>query len=149
MNNATKKVENVADVIQVLQAGIDFYQDAIENIDHNAVKATFRRMISAKEEAIDKLQPLALAEQGQFETGSSWAVEARKMYTKFASLVTSDTEYTYVNQLEEVEDKVLEALDSALEKDQPAEAMATLRTLRASAQTLHDEMKALQLATES
>ena len=144
MTNQLKQVEKVSDVIQVLKAGADFYRDAMADIDSMSIKGTFKRMAENKEKTISTLQPLAIAEQGEKEKGTSWAVEARKMYTKFSSVVSTDRDFTYVNQLEEVEDKVLEALDEALDEDQPSSAMATLRSVRAEAQSLHDEMKALQ-----
>jgi len=149
MSNQNAHVEKVTDVIQVMKAGVDFYKEAIEKVENDSLKSTFRNMIVSKEDAIEKLQPLAVSEQGERETGSSWLVDARKMYTKFAGAITSDTDHTYVSQLEEVEDKVLEALDDAMEEEQPTVAMTTLRTVRASAQSLHDEMKALKMSTDS
>jgi len=144
MTNQVKQVEKVTDVIQVLHAGIGFYEDAMKEVDNMSVKSTFSRMVENKEKTIAQLQPLAIAEQGDVEKGSSWAVEARKMYTKIASSISSNQDFTFVNQLEEVEDKVLEVLDEAMGADQPAAAMATLRAVKAEAQSLHDEMKALQ-----
>ena len=148
MNNEITHVEKVADVIQVMQAGISFYKHALSEIDDVTVKTTFRKMISNKESAIDSLQPLAIAEQGERETGSDLGVESRKMYTKIAGMFSTNEEFTYVNQLEEVEDKVLEVLDEALAVDQPSSAMVALRTIRARAQSMHDEMKALQHAVK-
>ena len=148
MNTQTQSVEKVSDVIQVMQAGIEFYDEAAKEFDNDSIKNTFQRMIVNKRAAIESLQPLAIAEQGDKETGTDWAVDARKMYTKFAGMMSSDERYTYVNQLEEVEDKVLEALDDAISADQPEPAMATLRTVKARAQTMHDEMNPLQNALE-
>ena len=47
-----------------------------------------------------------------------------------------------------MEDKVLEVLDEALEKDQPVIAKTTLENVRTHAQKLHDEMKVLQAITK-
>jgi uncharacterized protein (TIGR02284 family) len=131
-----------------MKAGIDFYQDAIEQVESNHVKQTFKKMVVNKKAAIDALQPLAVAEQGELETGSSIAVDSRKVYTKLAGMLSSNEDHTYVNQLEEVEDKVLKVLDSALEKEQPAIAQSTLMSIRTNAQRMHDEMKALQEQTK-
>jgi uncharacterized protein (TIGR02284 family) len=148
MSTHTAQVEKVSDVIQVMKAGIDFYQDAIEQVESNHVKQTFKKMVVNKKAAIDALQPLAVAEQGELETGSSIAVDSRKVYTKLAGMLSSNEDHTYVNQLEEVEDKVLKVLDSALEKEQPAIAQSTLMSIRTNAQRMHDEMKALQEQTK-
>ncbi len=148
MSTHTAQVEKVSDVIQVMKAGIDFYQDAIEQVESSHVKQTFKKMVVNKKAAIDALQPLAVAEQGELETGSSIAVDSRKVYTKLAGMLSSNEDHTYVNQLEEVEDKVLKVLDSALEKEQPAIAQSTLMSIRTNAQRMHDEMKALQEQTK-
>lgn len=148
MLNQRTSVEKVTDIIQVMKAGVDFYQDAIEHVNDRFVKNTFIKMASKKEAAIEALQPLALEEQGEIEDGTSIAVDSRKLYTKFAALFTNDEDYTYVKQLEEVEDKVLEVLDEALNKSQPVQAMTILTNIRADAQIMHDEMKALQEQTK-
>ena len=63
-------------------------------------------------------------------------------------MLSSNEDHTYVNQLEEVEDKVLKVLDSALENEQPTIAQSTLMSIRTNAQRMHDEMKALQEQTK-
>ncbi len=140
MNN----VENVSDIIKVMQAGVDFYREALDEIDDQGIKATFNRMIETKRDLIDTLQPLAIEEQGQVESKQDILVGARKYYTHVASKISSDGELTYVKQLEELEDKVLEAFDDALDADQPPYAQLTLKHAKAQAQSMHDEMKRLQ-----
>lgn len=144
MLNQKTSVENVTDVIQVMRAGVEFYQDAIEKVSNPALKSTFTKMATKKATAIQALQPLAIAEQGDIEDGSSFAVESRKIYTKFVAVFSSDEDYTYIKQLEEVEDKVLEVLDDAIEKNQQGQALLILTNIRADAQSMHDEMKTLQ-----
>jgi uncharacterized protein (TIGR02284 family) len=148
MFNQTTSVEKVTDVIQVMSAGVDFYHDAVEQVNDTLIKNTFIKMASKKEAAILALQLLTVEEQGKAEEGSSIAVDSRKMYTKFATMFTNDGDYTYVKQLEEVEDKVLIVLDAALDEEQPVEAMAILTNIRGDAQLMHDEMKALQEQTK-
>jgi uncharacterized protein (TIGR02284 family) len=74
MLNQKTSVENVTDVIQVMRAGVEFYQDAIEKVSNPALKSTFTKMATKKAAAIQALQPLAIAEQGDIEDGSSLAV---------------------------------------------------------------------------
>jgi uncharacterized protein (TIGR02284 family) len=147
MNNQTPDVKKVSDTIKVMQGGIDFYQEAITEVESNNVKGMFRKMIEGKEQAIESLQPYAINEQGERETDSDWMVDTRKMYTQLIGKMSSDTDHTYIKQLEEVEDKVLEVLDEALQEEQPQDCSAALRATKARAQQMHDEMKALQEAT--
>ncbi|UJF20507.1 PA2169 family four-helix-bundle protein [Shewanella sp. OMA3-2] len=144
MLNQKTSVENVADVIQVMRAGVDFYQDAVEKVNSSSLKGTFTKMATKKAAAIQALQPLAIAEQGEIEDGNSIAVETRKIYTKFVAMFSSDEDYTYIKQLEEVEDKVLEVLDDAIAKNQQGQALLILTNIRVDAQSMHDEMKTLQ-----
>jgi uncharacterized protein (TIGR02284 family) len=148
VSNQKTEVKKVTDVIKVLQGGIDFYQKAINEIESNNVKSMFRRMIEGKQEAIEALQPFAINQQGERETDSDWMVSTRKLYTQMIGKMSSDEEHTYIKQLEEVEDRVLEVLDEALKEDQPESCVVVLRTTRAHAQQMHDEMKALQDATK-
>ncbi|WP_395339458.1 PA2169 family four-helix-bundle protein [Ningiella sp. W23] len=145
MSNQVKKV---ADVIKVLQGGIEFYQEAIKKVDTQSFIGIFQRMISEKQEAINSLQPFAINEQGEKEDDTHWMIDSRKMYTSLISKMSSDAEHTYIDQLEEVEDKVLESLDDALSEEQPEGCLSALRQVRIKAQKMHDEMKDLQEATE-
>ncbi|MGQ8367001.1 PA2169 family four-helix-bundle protein [Glaciecola sp. 1036] len=147
MNTQRPQAQNIAEIIKVMQGGIDFYQEAQKEVDTDYVQSAFQRMIREKKKAIEDLQPFAINEQGEPEDDSHWMVDLRKHYTKLIGTFSSEEEHTYVKQLEEVEDKVLEVLDDALGKTQPTECMEVLRRIRAAAQQLHDEMKALQQAT--
>jgi len=148
MLNQTTNVEKVTDVIQIMKAGVEFYRDAVQRVNDASVKHTFIKMVSKKELAIQALQPLAIAEQGEVEDGSSIAVNSRRIYTKFYAIFTSDEDYTYIKQLEEVEDKILQALDDAIKEDQPGHALMTLTNVRADVQLMHNEIKALQEKTK-
>ena len=147
MNNSTQAIEtkHVADIIKVMNGGIDFYEKAKKEVDSQHVLRMFDKMINAKEAAIAKLQPYAVAEKGDKETGSNFEVSARQAYTKVLDSVSRhSSEHTYVDQLEEVEDKVLEELDEALKLEQPVGCEQALRTFQARMKECHDEMKALQ-----
>ncbi|MBT0586674.1 PA2169 family four-helix-bundle protein [Alteromonas oceanisediminis] len=147
MSKQVRDVEDVAEIIKVLNGGIEFYQDALTKIETPNVRSMFSRMIEEKQQAIASLQPFAIAEKGEVESGTSTAVDLRNMYTNVLGMFSSDKAHTYVDELEEVEDKVLEVMDKALEEDQPAACAAELRRIRARMQQCHDEMKALQEAT--
>ncbi|WP_412971274.1 PA2169 family four-helix-bundle protein [Glaciecola sp. MF2-115] len=147
MSNVIKHASNISDIVKVLQGGVEFYEEAVQKVDSPNIRSTFSKMIKEKTEAIEKLQPFIINKTGSREEESHWMVSTRQAYTKVLSAFTSDEEHTYVKQLEEVEDKVLEVLDEAMAEDQPASCTLVLREMRARAQQLHDEMKALQEAT--
>jgi uncharacterized protein (TIGR02284 family) len=131
-----------------MKAGVEFYEEAEQKVDSDYIKATFRKMSANKKAAIEAIQPFVIANNGEREEETSLAVEARKTYTHFISTFTSNEDHTYVKHLEEVEDKVLEVLDEALEEEKVVDAKNVLITLRADAQKMHDQMKALQEQTK-
>lgn len=146
--STTHEVSKISDIIRAMRSGVSFYEDALEKVDDVFVKNAFLEMIRNKNAIIESLQPYAVAEQGEREEGSSVAVDSRKIYTKVANLFTSSAEHTFVDQLEEVEDKVLEVIDEALAEDQPAHTLMKLREIRVEAQLTHDKMKGLQEVVE-
>lgn len=149
MQNQTAHAHHITDIIKVMNGGIEFYQEAKTKLDDSIYNAFFDRMIGAKVEAVAELQPFAVAQQGEVETDTSNLVKARQAYTKLMSKITSETTtFTYVDQLEEVEDKVLEELDLALERNQTQDCEVTLRRVKVRMKECHDEMKALQVTAQ-
>jgi uncharacterized protein (TIGR02284 family) len=148
MQTQTVQTNHISDIIKVMNGGIEFYQEATTKLDNTTYQAFFNRMISAKEEAVAELQKFAVQEDGHPETDTSNAVKARQAYTKLLSKMSSDTSFTYVDQLEEVEDKVLDEIDAALEKKQAQDCEVTLQRVKVRMKECHDEMKALQVTTQ-
>lgn len=145
MNNlSTVEVNHVSDIVQVLNSGIEFYQDAKKQVDNTQLASFFDRMINARKTVKQKLQPFAIAEEGEIEKGSAFTVEVRNIYTKIIGSMSSDKEHTYISQLEEVEDKTLEEIRTALHKKQPVDCEAALLSSLAIMQECHDEMKRLK-----
>jgi len=147
MQAQINQVEKVADIIKVLNGGINFYEEAIEKVKSQSLKTMFGRLILQKRHAVAKLQPFAIEEQGEVEKDSSIAVSIRKAYTKLLSGITSDADHTYVEQLEEVEDKTLEVIREALEREQPVAVNQVLLGVLSDAKIAHSEMKSLQELT--
>lgn len=146
MTATTDNLEKIDDIVKVLNGGIEFYEDAIKKVDSPQVKSVFDKMITVRRNAVDKLQPLVVRQTGDIEDGSSIIVDIRKMYTDLKGKITGD-DHTYVEQLEEVEDKTLEVIREAIEANDAISVKETLRLLLSQAKAHHDEMKALQEIT--
>ena len=149
MGNSTPQinVHHVSDIIKVLNSGIEFYRDAMEQVDREPIRGVFSDMVQTRINAVERLQPYAILEEGKREDGSSFAVQARKSYTSILGSIKSDTEHTYISQLEEVEDKTLEEIREALGKKQVDGCREALREVHDAMQRCHDRMKSLQEAT--
>ena len=144
MQAQTTEVHHIAGIIKVMNSGIEFYQEAKSKIEQPEYTGFFNRMIDAKEEAVFELQKFAVAETGAVENGSDTMTQARKAYSNLVDKISSSSTETYVSQLEEVEDKVLDEIDTALKKEQPADCEATLRRVYTRMKECHDEMRMLQ-----
>ncbi|WP_343034729.1 PA2169 family four-helix-bundle protein [Alteromonas ponticola] len=141
-------MKKISALIKVLNGGIEFYQEGVEKIKEANLKALFGQMIEEKQEAVASLQGFAVAEQGHTETQNDFGVEIRSMYTKLLGNFTSDMAHTYIEQLEEVEDKVLQSIDDALEVKQPTRCATELRRIRTRMQQCHDQMKWFKTESE-
>ncbi|MDP5028972.1 MAG: PA2169 family four-helix-bundle protein [Paraglaciecola sp.] len=147
MQAEIKQVEKVTDIIKVLNGGISFYEEALEKVDSQSLKTMFGRLILQKRHAVAMLQPFAIEEQGEVEKDTAITIDIRKLYTKLLGAMSSDTDHTYVEQLEEVEDKTLEVIRDALEHEQPLAVKQLLLGVLKDAKMSHDEMKTLQELT--
>ncbi len=140
-------IQHIADVVQVLNSGIDFYSQAREKVDDANVQYVFDQMIEARKQARARLQPLAMLEKGEVEDGSDWAVETRRLYAKVIAAFSDDEVHTLVDQLEEVEDKTLKELKTAFEKSEAATTKRAVAEVLTLMQACHDKMLALQKST--
>ncbi|RDL45267.1 hypothetical protein DN730_06555 [Marinomonas piezotolerans] len=145
MLQQSAEANHITDIIKVMNSGIQFYQKAKEKVDSQPYQSFFNRMIDAKAEAVFELQQFAVEEKGDLENGTDVIVKAREAYTEVVDKMTSNsTEFTYVDQLEEVEDRLLEEVDQALSKEQSLECEAALVRVQKRMKECHDEMRALQ-----
>lgn len=147
MSNSNYNLTPVKELVKVLNGGIEFYKEAKTKVSSQSLEIIFDRMISKKERAAAELQPLVVLDEGEVETDSDLVVSMRETYTKVLSVVSTDKEHTYIAQLEEVEDRVLDKIEAALEEPLPAPYFSTLKLIQNSMQACHDEMKALQEVT--
>ncbi|MEC8327772.1 MAG: ferritin-like domain-containing protein [Pseudoalteromonas spongiae] len=147
MSNSNYNLTPVKELVKVLNGGIEFYKEAKTKVSSQSLEIIFDRMISEKERAAAELQPLVVLDEGEVETDSDLVVSMRETYTKVLSVVSTDKEHTYIAQLEEVEDRVLDKIETALEEPLPAPYFSTLKLIQNSMQACHDEMKALQEVT--
>ena len=137
-------VHHIADIIQVMNSGIDFYEKAQEKVTDPSIIALFQRMIDARKVSVERLQPYAINENGERENGSDFAVEARKAYTSVITKLGADKNATYVSELEEVEDKTLAEIKHALKKPQSHDCEAALSKTLLTIQSCHAEMSKMK-----
>lgn len=138
------KADNINSIIKVLNSGIEFYESAIEKVDNPSVVKEFKAMALARKNAVVKLQPFAKMSEGERETGNDMGVKAREIYTEILGAVSTDKSYTYIKQLEEVEDKTLEEIKEAMESVPEPLYASTLGEVFQEMKQCHDNMRHLK-----
>ncbi len=132
-------------LISVLIDGQKFYEQARDKVEDPALKSFFLDMARIRTAAISELKPYVRAEGEEVEDDGTFSGAARRFYTETVALV-NDTDRTFIGQLEEHEDRVLEAFDDARENVSDPAVAAALLAQRAKFDTTHQMMRNLKKA---
>lgn len=144
----TDYVEALNDLVKVLNSSIHFYRAAEQDVANVVLAGVFNEIAQSHRTCTELLHPYITYVSGEKENSNSFAVELRKVYASVLACVKSDTELTYLSQLEEVEDKLLIMCDRALEEHLPLTCRVIVNEVRASIQVTHDRMLGIQRARE-
>ena len=149
MFQQTASIKEFNGLIKVLNSSVDFYQKAMDEVENPKVKTLLGKVHDQHASSIHSLEPYADLDAGEKEDGSSFAVEARNMYTQVLSKLKSDTDLTFIDQLEEVEDKILEKMNSIDEIELPLRAQQAFKKTRMESGVMHNVMTSLQDVREA
>ncbi|MEB0091904.1 PA2169 family four-helix-bundle protein [Pseudomonas sp. CCI3.2] len=131
------------ELIEITRDGQRFYEHAAEEVKDPRFKALFLDMAQAKNEVIRALSVEVATENEKPADGGTLLGKMRQMYADTKATLSSDESYTYVEQLEEAEDRILHAFEDALQsQDSKVQAVAAekLPQVRAA----HDRMRNLK-----
>ena len=147
MSSSTHHADKITDIIKVLNGGVAFYQDGSDAVNSPHVKAMFDRMLEEKQQAIIDLQPFASDQSVLAEKESDWSMEIRKVYTQLICAFSADPDSLLIQQLIDVEDRILSTFDEALDITEHCECAQLLRKIRVRMLQCQDEMVSLHSAT--
>ncbi|MEB0039201.1 PA2169 family four-helix-bundle protein [Pseudomonas sp. MH10] len=131
------------ELIEITRDGQRFYEHAADEVKDPRFKALFLDMAQAKNEVIRALSVEVATENEKPADGGTLLGKMRQMYADTKATLSSDESYTYVEQLEEAEDRILHAFEDALQSQDPkvqAVAAEKLPQVRAA----HDRMRNLK-----
>ncbi len=140
----TQEVHRMRDLVRVLNDGIDFYRDAEAKVQDTNLKRTFERMATTREKLINRLQPYIVMQEGEAEHGHTVSGRMRELYTSMLASMKADSDQTYIDHLESLEDKTLEELRAAISDAENVEVVAALREFHPRLKQCHEEMRALK-----
>lgn len=134
------------DLIAIARDGQSFYEEAAQKVDDVELKSLFARIAGTKATLVQQLGAVVQA-AGESPTSSGTFVGTlQELYGKTRA-VFGDKTYGYVAELEESEDRLLEAFESAAQdEDTPADARAVVIRLLPDVRATHDVMRARKLA---
>lgn len=147
MSNKTANTLN--DLISIARDGKEFYEDAAQEVDDAELKTLFARIATSKAQIVNELSTAVQAAGGKPEDSGTMVGSMQQMYGKIRAAL-GDTEYGYVAELEESEDRLLEAFDEAArDADTPPAARDVVVRLLPEVRSCHDVMRARKHAMKA
>ena len=139
------KTEQLNELIAIIRDGQRFYEHAHDEIEDVRLQALFRDMAQAKHQVIQALAVKVAANHEEPTSSGTLVGKLRQAYADARATLSSDEEATYVAQLEEAEDRILEAFEDAMESAQP-DVRALLAVEMPKVRASHQRMRELKNA---
>ena len=151
MNTQTKIQHSLNDLIEIARDGKDFYTEAASKVKDAELSALFTRIVGIKGDIVTRLSAVVAAAGGDPAKHGTMVGTMQQFYGKVRAAL-GDTEYGYVAELEESEDRLLKAFNETLtDNDTPAAARAEVERLLPQVRECHnvmrDRKRALKLAS--
>jgi len=131
------------DLIEVLNDGKTFYTEAADKVRPDLADL-FRRMARTKAAIAGDLAGLVASAGEKPADGGTFVGAMRKFYAEVRSSLSSAQDATYVSQLEEFEDRILDAFRKVVENSDDAATRAIAQRHLPQITRDHDDMRALK-----
>ncbi|MGQ7960029.1 ferritin-like domain-containing protein [Pseudomonas sp. SP16.1] len=142
----SSKTAQLNELIEITRDGKHFYEHAHDEVKDIRLQALFRDMARAKTEVINALAVKVAANQSEPAAGGTLMGKLRQFYADTRATLASDEEAAYVAQLEEAEDRILNAFEDALESAD-SDVRALLAVEMPKIRACHERMRALKQST--
>ena len=132
------------DLVEVLNDGKNFYQEAATKVTRPELRDLFTRMAGTKAAIVNDLQSKIVQLGAHAAEGQSVSGTLLKAWGELRAKISSTPNVEYVSQLEDFEDRIVAAFKHAAEKSDDAD-VRTIAT-RHLPQVLrdHSEMRSLK-----
>ncbi len=141
----SQKTEQLNELIAIIRDGQRFYEHAHDEIKDDRLQALFRDMAQAKHQVIQALSVKVAANHEEPTSSGTLVGKLRQAYADARATLSSDEQSTYVAQLENAEDRILEAFEDAMETAQP-DVRALLAVEMPKMRACHQRMRELKNA---
>lgn len=140
--------ETLNDLIALVRDGQRFYQHAADSVHDTQLRKLFGEMRAAKDELIQALIAKVQANDGDPVSEGTWAGRIRQVYADTRAGLSSNDAAVYIHQLEETEDRILQAFEQALETGDVG-LHSLLAPEMPKVRACHDRMRDLTTATRT
>jgi uncharacterized protein (TIGR02284 family) len=145
----TQTTASLNELIEVLNDGVKFYDDAAGSARHETYRQLFQRMASTKRAIATDLKA-EVAHQGEKPAeGGTVAGTLRQAYTDLSAKLSDNPDAKYISQLEESEDRILHAFQDALTTSDKAQVRQIAQNYLPDIRRMHDEMRNLKQQVKS
>jgi len=141
----SQKTEQLNELIAIIRDGQRFYEHAHDEIKDERLQSLFRDMAQAKHQVIQALAVKVAANHEAPASSGTLIGKLRQAYADARATLSSDEEATYIAQLEDAEDRILEAFEDAMESAQP-DVRALLAVEMPKVRACHQRMRELKKA---
>ena len=149
MNVDKKTQHSLNDLIEIARDGSDFYTEAAEKVKNPQLSSLFNQMASHKREIVQGLARDVAATGGKPAEHGTMVGSMHQMYGKVRAAL-GETDYAYVSELEESEDRLLGAFRETIsDKDTPATAKAAAEQFLPRVVECHDIMRSHKAAMQA
>ncbi len=149
MSTQSKIEHSLNDLIQIARDGHDFYTAAATKVDDAELASLFERIARSKAAIVASLSSTVAATGGEPAKHGTFVGSMQEMYAKVRAAF-GDTQYGYVAELEESEDRLLKAFKDVLtDNEVPAPVRTEVTRLLPEVQETHAVMRARKHAMKS
>ena len=146
MSTQSKIEHSLNDLIEIARDGKDFYEEAAGKVKDAELSALFTRIAAVKARIVTSLSSAVAASGGKPAEHGTMVGSMQQFYGKVRAAF-GDTQYGYVAELEESEDRLLAAFrDTLNDPELPVTTRQEVSQLLPEVQECHSVMRARKLA---
>lgn len=134
------------ELIEVLEDGKKFYEEAAEKVTRTDLRELFSRMAMTKGAIVNDLKTAVVARGDNPATEGSFAGSIRKAYAEIRAKLSAHKNDAYVAELEEFEDRILHAFQHAAQKADDAGVRTIAQRYMPNVSRDHAQMRDLKHA---
>ena len=142
----TSDTATLTDLVEVLNDGTKFYEEAAARVALPQFRQIFRQMAKTKAALADDFKALLVASGESAPEGGTFRGAILKVYAEIAAKLSSAPNAEYVGQLEDCEDRIVREFRAAVNSSNDAVVRALIEKHMPKVLQDHEQMRALKAA---